>query len=72
MIKKALIQAGESRVRCNIGHSGNHRLTYDAGYFQCNGCGHFHCPADVASTLAGSVEDWTGTGGLILTREVTP
>lgn len=64
-ITKKQITAVEKKVRCNINHSGNTRLTFDAGYFQCSGCGHFHTPEGAIETLMGDVSDWAGSGGLI-------
>ena len=66
--KAALVKSGETRVRCNVGHSGNHSLTYDVGYFQCAGCGRFHAPEAVETALAGPVEDWTGSGGVVRSK----
>lgn len=66
--RAALVKSGEARVRCNVGHSGNHSLTYDVGYFQCAGCGHFHAPEAVEAALAGPVEDWTGAGGVVRSK----
>ena len=52
-------------MRCNINHSGNSRLTFDAGYFQCSGCGHWHTPEAVQGALDGPVKDTHGGGGVI-------
>jgi hypothetical protein len=64
-VKTALKKSGPAQVRCNIGHSGNTSLFFDVGYFQCQGCGHFHAPESVAAALEGPVKDWTGAGGVV-------
>lgn len=66
--KAALIKSGNARVQCNINHSGNTSLFFDVGYFQCQGCGHFHTPESVQDALDGPVKAWTGAGGVVRTK----
>lgn len=57
--------AKSGSVRCNHGHSGNTRLTFDVGYFQCDGCGYFHTVESVLSAARGPVESQDGSGGTV-------
>lgn len=66
--KAALIKSGNARVKCNLNHSGNTSLFFDVGYFQCQGCGHFHTPESVQLALTGPVAAWTGGGGVVRTK----
>jgi hypothetical protein len=52
-------------LRCNKYHSGNRKVTYDVGHFVCQGCGEFHTTETAAETLAGTVGEITGGGGLV-------
>lgn len=55
----------ETSIRCNVGHSGNHRLTYSVGYYECSGCGHFHAPESCEAELSAKPSDLDGAGGVI-------
>jgi hypothetical protein len=67
-ITTAQIKSVEKKVRCNKNHSGNRRLTFSVGYFECNGCGGF-TPAHMAlATLAGAVQAFDGAGSIIRIR----
>ena len=64
-INPMLVKNGNSKVKCNKGHSGNTSLFFDVGYFQCQGCGHFHAPESVETALAGPIKEYTGNGGVV-------
>lgn len=51
-------------IRCNVNHSGNHRLTFSVGYFQCAGCASFHTIEAVGAAMRGPVEQMDGSGGV--------
>lgn len=55
----------ENDVRCNVNHSGNHKLTFDVGYWQCSGCGNHHTTEAALDSLAGPASDLTGSGGVV-------
>lgn len=58
--KNSKVKAAAKNVVCNVNHSGNRRLTFSLGFFECGGCGQFHTQEAVLSAPLGI----TNSGGV--------
>ena len=56
-----------TEAQCNKYHSGNRRLVPAHGYYECQGCGHFHTRESVIRAIE-SGDEYTGAGGVAARR----